>query len=353
MVKIIITSAFVFLFQFVGFSQTDNKDEHKDLVEWMTLTEALEKQKTQPKKIFVDVYTDWCGWCKVMSKNTFSNEQIASYINQYFYPVRFDAETMDTIEFRGELFMNKGTGRKPTHELAYYLTNNRPSYPTIAYLDEKGKLIQAIPGYMDVVKIEPFLVYYNENVFRSAPFETFNADFKKVFNDSLILGSGKIQWLSFEDAEKLSKVYPKPILIDVFADFSYSSKIMEATTFFDKEMADYINENFYAVRFNPVRKDTIAFGGKLYINQGIAHPFHDLALHLTQRNIGIPATIYLNDKLELLSNVPGYRSPKELEPILEYFGKGIYKTQKWETYYKALVEKTEGQPHLKTKSTKQ
>lgn len=339
MVKLIIASAFVFLFQIAGFSQTENNDDHKDLVEWMTLTEALEKQKTQPKKIFVDVYTDWCGWCKVMSKNTFSSEQISSYINQYFYPVRFDAETMDTIEFLGKEYVNKGTGRKPTHELAYILTNNRPSYPTIAYLDEKGKLIQAIPGYMDVKKIEPFLVYYNENVFRSAPFETFDADFKKAFNDSLPLGTGKIQWLTFEDAEKLAKAYPKPIMIDIFADFSYSSKIMEVTTYLDPAMADYINKNFYAVRFNPVRKDTIVFNGKAYGNQGIAHPFHDLALVLTQRNIGIPATIYLNDKLELLSNVPGYRSPKELEPILEYFGEGIYKTQKWDAFVKAFNEK--------------
>jgi len=139
MVKLLPLLGLIFLLSTEGFSQTKNKEEHKDLVEWMTLTEALKKQKEQPKKIFIDIYTEWCGWCKVMSKNTFSNKQIAAYINQYFYPVRFDAETTDTIEYLGKKYVNKGVGRKPTHELAYVLTNNRPSYPTITYLDAKGK----------------------------------------------------------------------------------------------------------------------------------------------------------------------------------------------------------------------
>lgn len=322
-------------------SQTVVEEEHKDLVEWMTLTEALEKQKTQPKKIFIDIYTDWCGWCKVMSKNTFSHQQIAGYINQYFYPVRFDAEGSDTINYLGKQYVNKGSGRRPTHELAYVLTNNRPSYPTITYLDEKGNLIQALPGYMDVKKIEPFLVYFNENAYRTAPFDTFKANFENAFNDSIPNGDGRVQWVSFEDAQKMTASSPKPILIDIHTQFSVTSKVMEATTFTDKKTADYINEHFYAVHFDPTTKDTISFGGMTYINQGIDHPFHDLFLLLTNRQIGIPATIYLNDKLQLLSNVPGYRAPDELESLLVFFGEGRYKTQQWQDFIKEFAAKKE------------
>jgi len=320
------------------FAQTNKSEEHKDLVEWMTLTEALEKQKTQPKKIFIDIYTDWCSWCKVMSKNTFSHQQIAGYINQYFYPVRFDAETTDTIEYLGKQYVNKGAGRRPTHELAYVLTNNRPSYPTITYLDEKGAMIQPLPGYMDVKKIEPYLVYFNENAYRSAPFDAFKLNFDKAFNDTIKKSNGKVQWVSFEDAQKMIKTSPKPLLIDINTNFSVTSKVMELTTFTDENVADYINDNFYAVSFNPTTKDTIKFGGMYYYNKGIGHPFHDLALLLTNRQIGIPATIYLNENLQLLSNVPGYRSPQELDPLLVFFGEGKYKTQQWDVFIKEFME---------------
>ncbi len=319
------------------FSQTQTPENHKDLVHWMSLTEALEKQKKQPKKIFVDIYTDWCGWCKVMSKNTFSNPQIAGYINQYFYPVRFNAETTDTISYFGKEYVNKNIGkRRPTHELAYVLTANRPSYPTISYLDESGKLIQALPGYMDTKKIEPFLVYFNENTFRSAPFETFRKNFEQTFHKPLPEKRNRIQWVSFEDAEKLVKASPKPILVDIYAGFSVTSKVMEATTFTNDSLIDYVNTNFYAVRLNPLQKDTIVFNGRTFTNKGIGYGFHDLFLHLTKRQVGIPATIYLNEKLEVLSNVPGYRSAKELEPILQFFGKEIYKKQNWETFIKTF-----------------
>ena len=320
------------------FSQTDTNEEHSDLVEWMTLSEALEKQKTQPKKIFIDIYTDWCSWCKVMSKNTFSHKQIAGYINQYFYPVRFDAETTDTIEYLGKQYVNKGEGRRPTHELTYALTNNRPSYPTITYLDEKGALIQPLPGYMDVKKIEPYLVYFNENAYRSAPFESFKLNFDKAFNDTIKKNKGKVQWVSFEDAQKMTKTTPKPLLIDIYAEFSVTSKVMELTTFTDEKTAGYINKNFYAVSFNPTTKDTIKFGGVEYYNKGIGHPFHDLALLLTNRQIGIPATVYLNEDLQLLSNVPGYRSANELEILLVFFGEGRYKTQQWDVFVKEFLE---------------
>ncbi len=314
----------------LSWAQTNNEQDHKDLVNWMTLTEALEKQKKEPRKIFIDIYTDWCGWCKVMSKNTFSHPQIAAYINQYFYPVRYDAEGFDTIMYLGKQYVNENSGkRNATHQLAYVLTNNRPSYPTITYLDEKGQLIQALPGYMDVNKIEPYLVYFNENAFRSAPFETFQANFDKTFRDSTFKPTPSVQWLTFEDAEKLAQIKPLPLLIDIRTDWSVTSRVMETTTFTDTALANYINRYFYAVNFDPTSKDPIVFGGKTYVNQGVGHPFHDLALMLTNRQIGIPSTIYLNEKLELLSSVPGYRSSIELKPILVFFGEGIYKTKQW------------------------
>ena len=71
--------------------------EPPSLVKWMTFKEAFEANKKTPKPFLIDVYTDWCGWCKRMMATTYSNPAIAAYVNQNFYPVKFNAETKDSI----------------------------------------------------------------------------------------------------------------------------------------------------------------------------------------------------------------------------------------------------------------
>ena len=61
-------------------------------IEWMTLAQAIEAQKIEPKKIFMDVYTNWCGPCKLLDKNTFQNPDVSRYISEHFYAVKFNAE---------------------------------------------------------------------------------------------------------------------------------------------------------------------------------------------------------------------------------------------------------------------
>ncbi len=68
-------------------------------VNWLSWDEALELSKTESKKLFVNVYTEWCGWCKRMDALTFDQPHIAKYLNENFYPIKFDAEQKDDIEF--------------------------------------------------------------------------------------------------------------------------------------------------------------------------------------------------------------------------------------------------------------
>ena len=73
----------------------------------MSLPEALEAQKTEPKKIFMDVYTLWCGPCKLLDKKTFANKDVARYINEHYYAVKFNAEGNEEIAFYDQLFRNQ------------------------------------------------------------------------------------------------------------------------------------------------------------------------------------------------------------------------------------------------------
>src|SRR5688572_33238081 len=94
-------------------------------VKWITFEEAIKKSKTEKRAIFVDVYTDWCGWCKVMDKNTFSDPQVAKILNDKFYAVKFDAEQREDVVFNGHTFKFVPSGNKGYHELAAALLNNQ------------------------------------------------------------------------------------------------------------------------------------------------------------------------------------------------------------------------------------
>jgi len=79
-------------------------------VKWITFEEAIKKSKTEKRPIFIDVYTDWCGWCKVMDKNTFNDPQVAKLLNEKFYAVKFDAEQKEDVVFNGNTFKFVASG---------------------------------------------------------------------------------------------------------------------------------------------------------------------------------------------------------------------------------------------------
>jgi thioredoxin-related protein len=120
--------------------------ETEELV-WHSWEEAVELAKKDKKKILVDVYTDWCGWCKRMDKATFTNEDIITYLNKHFYAVKLDAEQKEDIIFDGYTFKFKPQGRRGAHELAIQLLDGRMSYPSLVYLTGDFEIISRSPGY--------------------------------------------------------------------------------------------------------------------------------------------------------------------------------------------------------------
>ncbi len=119
-------------------------------LKWYTWEEAVELNKTAPKKIFVDVYTDWCGWCKRMDKSTFVDSSVVAYLAANFYPVKLNAEQKGDIQFNGQTFKytDSGNGRG-VHTLAYSLLDGNLGYPSYVYLNEKFERIMISPGYKE------------------------------------------------------------------------------------------------------------------------------------------------------------------------------------------------------------
>lgn len=146
------------------------QDEISAQINWVTIEEAQELTAQNPKKIFVDIYTDWCGWCKRMDANTFSHPQIAAYINENFYAVKLNAEQEDPIIFRGQEYVNENPGqRRSSHNFARALLQGRMSYPSVAFFDEELNLITAIPGYREPQQFEPVLVFFSDDHYLTDP----------------------------------------------------------------------------------------------------------------------------------------------------------------------------------------
>ena len=80
--------------------------KHKGPINWLSLQEADSLYQINPRPMFIDVYTDWCGWCKRMDATTFQDQNIANYLNANFYAVKLDAETKDSINFKGKQYTN-------------------------------------------------------------------------------------------------------------------------------------------------------------------------------------------------------------------------------------------------------
>jgi thioredoxin-related protein len=155
---LILTITLGFLTQTFAFAQSE--------VNWMSLEEAVVAQKNEPRKIVMDVYTQWCGPCKMMMANTFTNPQVIAYLNANYYAVKFDAESKDPINFKGQTFENPGykegvRGRNSTHQLSRELRVN--AYPTLVYFDEKAEVIAPISGYKNPGQLEMYLKFFSQH----------------------------------------------------------------------------------------------------------------------------------------------------------------------------------------------
>lgn len=116
-------------------------------IKWMTWEEAALANEKQPKKIFVDVYTDWCGWCKKMDVTTFKDPAIVEVMNKYFYAVKLNAEQKESIVWQKEEFKWMPGGRNGANRLAYELLEGQFSFPSFVMLDGEFKRIAVSPGY--------------------------------------------------------------------------------------------------------------------------------------------------------------------------------------------------------------
>jgi len=147
-------------------------------IQWMTIEQAEEACRKKPKKIFIDVYTDWCGWCKKMDKSTFVDPAVVKYVNQEFYAVKMDAEDKNNVIFRNKVF--KYSAQSQANELAIMFLSGQMSYPSTVFLDEKLNAIQTMGGYLDARQFNMLLHYFGQGAYKKKKsIEDFKKDYKE------------------------------------------------------------------------------------------------------------------------------------------------------------------------------
>lgn len=158
-------------------------------VSWMTLDQATEAQKTNPKKILIDFYADWCGQCKLMDKNTFTNSVISQFINENYYPVKFNSEGNETVSLMGRTFQNENfTGGKKKgslHDFTKFM--NVSAVPAVVFLDVNNQPITMLQGGLTAKELEPYLTLISNDEYKKInnreKWESYLQKFKSKIKD--------------------------------------------------------------------------------------------------------------------------------------------------------------------------
>ncbi|MEN8247899.1 MAG: DUF255 domain-containing protein [Bacteroidota bacterium] len=148
-------------------------------VDWLSFEDAVTSSKENQKKIFIDVYTDWCGWCKKMDATTFSDPAVAALLQDKFYPVKFNAEQRDPITFNNHTFKFVPRGTKGYHELAAALLNGKLSYPSVVFLNEKFEIIQILPGFKKADEFLKIATFIGEDHYLTTTWDDFSKKYDK------------------------------------------------------------------------------------------------------------------------------------------------------------------------------
>ncbi len=170
--KLFVLFAMLFFF----FASFVPKSEH---VKWMNISDAQANLQIEKKPMLIDLYTDWCGWCKVMDKKTYSNKNVAGYLQEKFYAVRVNAETREKIKWNEKVYSFNSAYR--ANDFAVYITKGHLEFPTTIIIPADGSEPQAIPGYLETKDLEAILKYFGEGDYNKISFDEYQKKFKPTW----------------------------------------------------------------------------------------------------------------------------------------------------------------------------
>ena len=153
-------------------------------VNWQTIEQASQIDVKNNKKLFfVDFSTSWCGWCKKMDRETFSDPVVAAILNKYYIPIHFDAEGTSTFTWNGNKYSNTHVaGQKAqTHPFTRTILGQKIGYPSFAIFNRSAGLMQILQGYQNAYEFSMVLWYLCSGDNQRYTFD----EYQKIFQEEI------------------------------------------------------------------------------------------------------------------------------------------------------------------------
>ena len=120
-------------------------------IQWYSFEDAAKLNAQNHKKVFIDIFTDWCGWCKELDRSTFTNPVIVKLMSENFIAVKLNAERKDTVMFNGYMFVNPNpNGFRSPHQLASTMLKGRMMYPSMVFMDDSMRISWKYLSLLDI-----------------------------------------------------------------------------------------------------------------------------------------------------------------------------------------------------------
>ncbi len=178
-------AVFILFICFFIFSFTEikpggkEKAAKKENIEWIGINEVKAKLQIESRPILIDLYTNWCYWCKVMNKKTYSNSKVIDYINKHYYAVRLNAESKDSVIWNGEIYKYSDENR--VNNFSIYITQGQLAFPNTVIFADVKKTPASIPGFIETKEIEVILKYFGDGSYKDKSFNDYSSNFKSTW----------------------------------------------------------------------------------------------------------------------------------------------------------------------------
>ena len=148
----------------------------REQINWLSMEDMQVAYKKEPRPLLVDLYTNWCGWCKEMDRTTYKNAKVIAYINQHYYAVRYNAESKAPVDYNNKTYTYNE--RYKTNDLAMFLSFGQLEYPNTIFLTSLDARPAPLAGYLKPKEIEAPLKYFAERKTDQETFVEFNKTMK-------------------------------------------------------------------------------------------------------------------------------------------------------------------------------
>jgi thioredoxin-related protein len=137
-------------------------------VQWKSFDEGMAEARGGKKKVLLDVYTDWCGWCKKMEANTYAHGSVASYLRDHYIAIKLNAESSRRLTYKNSSYTEAGLAS------AFGITG----YPSTIFLTSDGEPITVFPGYADATQFASVLSFIAEDHYLTKSFDDYSSSLR-------------------------------------------------------------------------------------------------------------------------------------------------------------------------------